>query len=85
MEKKHMFELKRAKTVTQTNFHTVVGPNNELLNNELFSLFSLFSKNKQITNLRKVRYLSRNLLKARYEKNLDLVQFSQNNSESTKI
>ena len=44
--------------------NTMLGPNNEPLNNELCSLFPWFSENMEITNLRKVRYLSQNLLKA---------------------
>ena len=42
----------------------MLGPNNEPLS----SLFPLFPKNMEITNLRKVGYLSQNLLKARFER-----------------
>ena len=62
--------------------YTVVGPNNEPLNNEPYSLFLPFPENMEITSLRKVRYLSQNQLKAR-KNNQDLVNSSKNYTKNT--
>ena len=67
----------------------MLGPNNEPLNNELCSLFPPFSKNIEITNLWKVRYLSENLLETRWKELSqsrcpEWVKFNQNYIENTK-
>ena len=68
--------------------NTILGPNNEPLNNELCSLFRPFYENMKITNLRKVRYLDQSQLKTDrnlVENNPEFVKNSQNKSLTLKI